>query len=363
MTLTAAPPTRTSDFASLSSRITDAGLMRRRNGYYTAKIIGTVGLFAAGWVVFAVVGASWWTLAIAAALAFATTQVAFLGHDFAHRQVFRTRTPSEVAGLLVGNLGIGMSLGWWTSKHTRHHANPNHEDHDPDVAGGALVWTQAQATSTSGAMRWLARKQGYLFFPLLFLEGLNLHVVSVKEVLTTPMRHRRTEAALLIAHFAIYFGAVFTVLPVGMAFAFIAVHQGLFGLYMGMSFAPNHKGMPILTADDELDFLRKQVLTSRNVNGGPAVDFLLGGLNYQIEHHLFPSMPRANLRRAQPMPSTPTAKAFPTCMRLATRPSSRSAFQVAEHRQHPAVIGVRRRQPELREDAGHVLFDRAFADE
>jgi fatty acid desaturase len=57
--------------------------------------------------------------------------------------------------------------------------------------------------------------------------------------------------------------------------------------------------MPILTADDQSDFLRRQVLTSRNVRGSMLVDFALGGLNYQIEHHLFPSMPRPNLRRSQ----------------------------------------------------------------
>jgi hypothetical protein len=52
---------------------------------------------------------------------------------------------------------------------------------------------------------------------------------------------------------------------------------------MGGSFAPNHKGMPALSEGHDLDFLRKQVLTSRNVQGGPWVDFVLGGLNYQIE--------------------------------------------------------------------------------
>ncbi len=77
------------------------------------------------------------------------------------------------------------------------------------------------------------------------------------------------------------------------------MQQGLFGLYLGCSFAPNHKGMPILTAADSSDFLRRQVLTSRNVHGGWLTDFALGGLNYQIEHHLFPSMPRPNVRRSQ----------------------------------------------------------------
>ena len=85
------------------------------------------------------------------------------------------------------------------------------------------------------------------------------------------------------------------------AIAFVVVQQGLFGLYLGCSFAPNHKGMPTLTEADQLDFLRRQVLTSRNVRGSRVVDWVLGGLNYQIEHHLFPNMPRPNLRRAQPL--------------------------------------------------------------
>jgi fatty acid desaturase len=77
------------------------------------------------------------------------------------------------------------------------------------------------------------------------------------------------------------------------------VHQAVFGVYMGCSFAPNHKGMPVIAPGENLDFLRRQVLTSRNVRGGWWVDLLLGGLNYQIEHHLFPNMPRPNLRKAQ----------------------------------------------------------------
>ena len=94
---------------------------------------------------------------------------------------------------------------------------------------------------------------------------------------------------------------VFLVLSPVKAVMFILVQQGLLGFYLGASFAPNHKGMPILAASDNTDFLRRQVLTSRNVRGGWLTDFALGGLNYQIEHHLFPSMPRPNLRRAQPL--------------------------------------------------------------
>ncbi|GAA2905198.1 fatty acid desaturase [Microbacterium keratanolyticum] len=70
---------------------------------------------------------------------------------------------------------------------------------------------------------------------------------------------------------------------------------------LGVAFAPNHKGMPIVPRELTLDFLRRQVMMSRNIRGNRALDIAMGGLNYQIEHHLFPSMPRPHLRRAAPM--------------------------------------------------------------
>jgi fatty acid desaturase len=295
-------PVRGSDFANLSRLIAEAGLMRRRPGYYLARIGLVVGLYCAGWVAFAVIGDSWYQLLMAVYLAVASAQLALVAHDIAHRQVFRTRRASAIAGLVVGNLGIGMSYGWWMDKHTRHHANPNHEEHDPDVDPDLLVWSTNQAGSAKGIARWVGRWQAYLFFPLLTLEGLSLHVNSVRALFRPALRYRLSEAVLLVLHFAAYLAAVLLVLSPGKAAAFVAINLALFGVYLGCTFAPNHKGMEMLTSDSrKLDFLRRQVLTSRNVRGGHFINVLLGGLNYQIEHHLFPSMPSVNLRRAKPI--------------------------------------------------------------
>ena len=290
-----------SDFARLSRRITDAGLMVRRPGYYAVRITLVTGLFAAGWVAFALLGNSWWQLGVAVFQAAMFGQIALLSHDLAHRQVFRRRQPAEIAGRLAGNLGIGMSYGWWMDKHTRHHANPNHEDLDPDVDPDILVWSKDQARASRGLPRFVGRHQALLFFPLLTLEGLNLHWSGIRAVSKPGLKHRGIEAALLATHFVVYFSALLTVLSPGMAALFLVVHKGLWGVYMGSIFAPNHKGMPTLTGRPELDYLRKQVLTSRNVRGGAFIDVTLGGLNYQIEHHLFPSMPSVHLPKAQPI--------------------------------------------------------------
>ncbi|MFE2425768.1 fatty acid desaturase family protein [Streptomyces sp. NPDC059373] len=299
----AADRTAGSDFAGLSRLIAGAGLLEQRPGYYVARIGGVGLLYAGVWAAFAVLGNSWWQLLTAGVLAVLFAQVALVAHDLAHRQVFRLRRPSETAGRIAGNLCIGMSYGWWQDKHTRHHANPNHEDLDPDVLPDILVWSSDQARVSRGLPRWIGARQAYWFFPLLTLEGMNLHVAGFRALFARrpPLKHRRLEAALLCFHVVGYAAALLLVLSPVKALVFLAVHQALFGLYMGCTFAPNHKGMPTLTGHDRPDFLRRQVLTSRNVRGGRLVDLALGGLNHQIEHHLFPSMPTPHLRRARPI--------------------------------------------------------------
>jgi fatty acid desaturase len=290
---------RGSDYAVLSRQVKQAGLLERHPRYYLWRIAATAAALVGGWAAFILVGNSWWQLSLAVFLAVVYTQIGFLGHDAGHRQIFRSRRANYVTGILHGNLAIGLSYGWWVRKHNRHHAHPNTEQADPDIGLGALAFTAGQARASRGLARLRYRYQAYLFFPLLLLEGLQLHVASIRALLDRSSRHRAWEAALLAAHFIGYLAVVFLVLSPVKAVVFILVQQGLFGLYLGCSFAPNHKGMPILGAGDRTDFLRRQVLTSRNVHGGPLTDFALGGLNYQIEHHLFPSMPRRNLRRSQ----------------------------------------------------------------
>jgi len=263
---------RWSEYTQLSRQIKQASLLDRRHGYYTAKISLNLVLLAAGGAAFVALEDSWWQLVTAAYLAVVFTQIAFVGHDAGHRQLFRSRRANNLIGLVHANLEVGVSFGWWVAKHDRHHSTPNHEDLDPDIDIPALAFTTGQARDKRGLARMVARYQAYLFFPL-----------------------------LLLLHFVGYVTALFLVLSPLQAAVFVLIQQGLFGLYLGCSFAPNHKGMPTFTDAEELDFLRTQVLTSRNVRGSRLVDFLLGGLNYQIEHHLFPNMPRPNLRHAQPL--------------------------------------------------------------
>ena len=294
---------RGSDYAALARQIRQAGMLKRRPAYYTAKIAANMGLLVLAGTAFVWLGSSWWQMLVAAFLGVVFTQIAFVGHDAGHRQIAGSRRVNDLLGLLHGNMLIGLSYGWWVAKHNRHHANPNHEDRDPDVSSAVVSFSAGQARARRGwVTRAVARHQAYLFFPLLLLEGVNLHVASVQALIrggTGRSRSKPVEALLLGGHLVGYLAVLLIVLTPLQAAVFVVVHQCVFGFYMGVTFAPNHKGMPMLSDAEQLDYLRRQVVTSRNIRGGWFADFALGGLNYQIEHHLFPSMPRPSLRRAQ----------------------------------------------------------------
>jgi len=292
-----------SDFTDLTKRVRAEGLMARSYGFYVSRMIAfPLALAAIGWASFTL-GDSWWQLGLAVVLALVMTQIAFLGHDAAHRQIFASAKANEWSSLVIVNLFAGMGLGWWQAKHGKHHAAPNQATKDPDIRPGTLVYIPEQVEAKPTAIqRWFSRRQGIWFFPILLFTGLQLHVGGFARLLGRgPVDRRWTEITFILIRQAALIAFAFLAMPPLIAASFLVVEVLTFGFYMGMSFAPNHIGMPIVPKEVRIDFLRRQVLMSRNISGGRSVDVLLGGLNFQIEHHLFPSMSRPNLRKVAPM--------------------------------------------------------------
>lgn len=289
-------------YLALASRMRQAGLMRRRRGYYITVFTVLMLALAGAWTGFVLLGASWFQLFIAAGLGILFTQFSFLAHEAAHRQVFASKHVNEWAARVIGTGLVGISYAMWVRKHTRHHGFPNQVDKDPDIHAGAVAFHPDAAAARRGIMVPVTRCQGYLLFPLLLFLGFSLYVDSVKFLCRRArVDHRWFEAPLLTARFALLLGVVFWFLPAGMAAAFVGVQVAVFGFYMGASFAPNHKGMPIYSKTARPDFVTRQVTASRNISGGIMMDLLMGGLNRQTEHHLFPDMPRPSLNKAAPL--------------------------------------------------------------
>ena len=159
-----------------------------------------------------------------------------------------------------------------------------------------LSCSEGQARQKTGVIGWLVQYQAFLL-PVLALEMIALQYASFRYLRYGS--YPWFELPLMAMHYVIYGGLAYLFLGLWPAVIFVVVHQLVFGIYFSSVIAANHKGMPMLEGDHELDFLHQQVITSRNVRSSPFTDFWYGGLNLQIEHHLFPNMPRNKLREAQ----------------------------------------------------------------
>jgi fatty acid desaturase len=290
-----------SDYSNLSKMVKSEGLLNRQVGWYVKKFIMISLAVIAAWVSIVLLSGTWWVVALAPVLGILTAQYGFLAHEASHQQVFSSPKANKRAGIILADGFAGLAYGWWMIKHSKHHAAPNQVGKDPDIDIRVLSFTPDDVRKKNGVEGWLARHQGIFFLPLLTLTAFDLLMDSTKALFSknAKVEHRAWEITLLltrqIAFLVISFALISSPLA---ALSFWMLAMMTFGFFMGGAFAPNHKGMPVLPKTAKIDFLRRQVLTSRNVAGGRFMDNLMGGLNYQIEHHLFPSMPRPSLKRA-----------------------------------------------------------------
>ena len=289
------------EYAILKRRIQDAGLLTKRPAYYALSITTNVVLWFLCLLLVFTVGTIWGQALAAVGLAVMSVQLGFQLHDSGHRQMFDSAGKNAFVGLVTANLLLGVSYGWWVQKHNRHHGNPNDVDLDPDIKVGAIAYNDEQAQARRGAGRLAAMYQAYLFFPLTTFLAWSMHVAGFSYLIKETSRYRRLEFVLIAVHALVYLGAMVYFLGPWSALMVVLIQKGVGGAYMAAVFAPNHKGMPQTDAVSRMDFVRTQVLTARNVRGHPLTDLWYGSLNYQIEHHLFPGMPRLNMRRAQPI--------------------------------------------------------------
>jgi fatty acid desaturase len=288
----------TNQYAELKQLIREKGLLDKQPAYYTYKILFTLCLLALSVAFLVIITNPWLQVLNAAFAAFVFNQVGFIGHDLGHRQLFRGARKNMI-GIHIFTLLLGISGELWIRTHNQHHSNPNNSDLDPDIDVPVLAFTREEARSKQGIARFILKYQAYFYVPLTCLLPFAQHGRGIQFLLHRRGKHTAAEALCMAIHFVLYIGLPVYFLTLWQAVLIVVIHQGLYGLLMASVFAPNHKGMPVLDKDSRLDFLHRQVLTSRNVRAHPLTDFWYGGLNYQIEHHLFPSMPRNKLGEAQ----------------------------------------------------------------
>ena len=245
-------------------------------------------------------------------------QCGWLAHDFLHHQVFKNRTYGDLMGVIVGDLCQGFSVHWWKTKHNSHHAVPNLHASSVDAADGdpdidtlpILAWSlkMAETVKDSPNARFLIKWQAFFYFPVLLFArlawahqswvfvfgGYGQHSVKGAKNDQKRIQYPTLEKIALIGHYVCLF-SILSHMPILNAIAFFIVAQTGCGLFLAIVFGLGHNGMAVYPADKRPDFWKLQVTTTRNVTSNLFVDWFCGGLQYQVDHHLFPMIPRHNL--------------------------------------------------------------------
>lgn len=292
------------DYVALRKEIVDAGLLERQYGYYASNTTFTLGLLVLS--IFFLVKIDNFALQLLNAifLAFVFVRFGMLMHDAGHLQIFKSKAMNNLAALITGGFAQ-ISSSSWTYGHSKHHSSPNLIDEDPDISIPLLAHSEKQAVMKKGFFRLIVKYQAYLWFPISTLSVISVrlnHTGNLVKLLFANYKSRKGivyafDIFLVATGHVFFFGFVFHSLSILQAIVFAIVNYVAIGLYLGTVFATNHKGMPIMKK--KIDFIEMQVLTSRNVRNSLLIDFWTAGLNHQIEHHLFPTMPRNNLSKAK----------------------------------------------------------------
>lgn len=290
----------TKAYAKLRNQITKAGVLDRAYGYYALLAIFILGGFALSLYYVITLPTSWPLLFWATTLSFFTVQFGGFLHDGAHRAIFTSTTYNDWVGHFFGTLLV---IGYpaWRTTHNAHHASTNIEDEDPDLETPLHNFTVKRFQSEKGAWKLLRNHQAFVFFPLRTLVVYTLRLRSIAYFRSQPFSlWLLTEIILWLAGLAAWLVVPFFIFPPEKAILLFVFVNTLMGIYISNVFAPNHKGMPQIKKGTKISFLEHQILTSRNIKGNWFVDFIYFGLNYQIEHHLFPNCPRNKLKRITP---------------------------------------------------------------
>jgi len=226
-------------------------------------------------------------------------------------------------------------MQWWKNKHNGHHAVPNlhnssavAQDGDPDIdTMPLLAWSLKQAQSfrelnangkDSAFVKVMIKWQAFTYFPILLLARLSWLNESFKtafglggssenaklELERRGLQYPLLERTGIVLHYAwvVALSTGFGRFSIGYSIAYFLLCTCSCGLFLALVFGLGHNGMATYDADARPDFWKLQVTTTRNITGGHGipqffVDWLCGGLQYQVDHHLFPMMPRHNLAK------------------------------------------------------------------
>ncbi|KAI4376430.1 hypothetical protein MLD38_014193 [Melastoma candidum] len=248
-----------------------------------------------------------------AGMGFLWIQSGWIGHDSGHYNVMSGRGYNRFTQILTGNCLAGISIGWWKWNHNAHHIACNSLDFDPDLQhmplfvvstkffGSIVSQFYERTLSFDKVARFLVSYQHLTFYPVMCFARINLFAQSFVLLLSKRKVPNRGQEILGLLVFWIWYPFLVSFLPNwGERIMFVVASFAVTGI-QHIQFCLNHFSSSVYVGPPKgNDWFEKQTAGTLNIACSPSMDWFHGGLQFQVEHHLFPRLPRCQLRRVSP---------------------------------------------------------------
>ena len=245
-------------------------------------------MFAAGVAIYR----AGYALAGVTLLAIAQGRCGWLMHEGGHYSLTGNIKVDRALQVVLYGVGCGMSASWWRNQHNKHHATPQKVGYDVDLNTLPLVAFCKDVVKRSHpkALKFWLKLQPWLFVPVINpLVGLGWQFyLHPRHVMRTK---NPAEAAAFAARFALVGALAYYQGPLA-ALGLYNLHNFLSTNYIFINFAVSHTHLPTLQKHEHTDWVRYAAVHTMNVEGSWWCNWWMAYLNFQIEHHLFPSMPQ-----------------------------------------------------------------------
>mmetsp|Transcript_30752 Transcript_30752/g.60141 ORF Transcript_30752/g.60141 Transcript_30752/m.60141 type:complete len:485 (-) Transcript_30752:537-1991(-) len=307
------------DFDEVRRLIDEDGLYTTDMNYYYIMAVWIASLLLS--TIYLVLTAETNVGALAAAFVFGIflQQCAFVGHDTAHNGITHDRKTDMIIGVVVGPLLTGVSTAWWKRSHNAHHVVTNSVTHDPDIQHMPIIaispefWSKGAVFSRyhlkwfvfDAPAKFLISYQHLLFYPVMAFARWNLYIQGFLLLLNPAIKTEWTRVELCaLASFWTWLSVLSSCLPTPWMQAIFLVVSHMFAGILHVQITLSHFSMPVYhgatyKAPPGEEFVRQQFATSMDVKTTWWNDWFHGGLQFQVAHHIFPRVPRHNLKQVQ----------------------------------------------------------------
>jgi fatty acid desaturase len=290
------------DLGSLRAELRAAGLFEPREGAAWFKLV----VLATGLVTCLVALAHtpvWAIPFLIVAAAVCSTSIAMLGHEGSHKAFSKSPARNTLIQYVAFPLFSGLSALYWRDKHDRkHHGHPNVPDLDPDLKPWPFVSCREDLATVGPFRRWIIRTFQswgmWLWAPLMALgmRRMSLWYLAGHARAHGVDRFWILDVACIAAHYTMWMVVPSLIWGPLIGIGVYSLIWAGVGVMLILVFAPAHIGLPLIV-NPRKDWVH-QLETTRNLAMPKWLSWFFIGLDYQVEHHMFPKISHPALPEA-----------------------------------------------------------------